>query len=54
MIDSKLINGQYKILEQATKDARIIAGLAFARKIYYEPYELNVLYPLPPKIHKKK
>ena len=54
MIDSQLINGQYKILEQVTKDARIIAELAFARKIYYESDKLDVLYPLPPKIHKKK
>ena len=54
MIDAKLSNGQYKILGQITKDARIIAQLAFARKIYYESDKLDVLYPLPPKIHKKK
>ena len=54
MIDAKLSNSQYKILGQITKDARIIAELAFARKIYYESDKLDVLYPLPPKIHKKK
>jgi len=54
IINVKLTNGQYKILEGVTKDARTIAALAYKRKTFYESDDLDVLYPLPPKIHKKK
>ncbi len=54
MINVQLKNGQYKILEGITKDARTIATLAYKRNAFYESDNLDVLYPLPPKIHKKK
>lgn len=54
MFNTQLLSGEYKILEEAKKDARAIAQLAHARKNYYGADDLDVLYPLPPKIHKKK
>ena len=54
MINIETTNNQYKTLEGITKDARIIATLSYKRKAFYDSNNLDVLYPLPPKIHKKK
>ena len=52
-IDNKSMGAQYKINNTYTKDARTIGELAMKRNTFYNANSLNVLYPLPPKIHKK-
>jgi tRNA threonylcarbamoyl adenosine modification protein YeaZ len=53
-IDNKIINAKYIDDDKYKKNATIIGQLGLKRNLFDSPDNLNVLYPLPPLIHKKK
>ena len=52
-IDNKTISSQYIDDSKYKKNAKIIGKLGLKRNLFESPEKLNVLYPLPPLIHKK-
>jgi tRNA threonylcarbamoyladenosine biosynthesis protein TsaB len=52
-INNKTINSQYIDDGKYKKNAGIIGKLGLKRNLFASPENLNVLYPLPPLIHKK-